>query len=81
MLTEVHEVMPAILRETGVLIRFLAAMRRIPLTIVKDQKTPENYLEQNLAVLRAVAKDPYVAGSDFVGEEINDIEELQPVPV
>ena len=79
MLTEVHEVMPAILRETGVLIRFLAAMRRIPLTIVKDQKTPENYLEQNLAVLRAVAKDPYVAGSDFVGEEINDIEELQPV--
>ncbi len=73
MLTEVHEVMPAILRETGVLIRFLAAMRRIPLTIVKDQKTPENYLEQNLAVLRAVAKDPYVAGSDFVGEEINDI--------
>lgn len=79
MLTEVHEVMPAILRETGVLIRFLAAMRRIPLTIVKDQKTPENYLEQNLAVLRAVARDPYVAGSDFVGEEINDIEELQPV--
>lgn len=79
MLTEVHEVMPAIYRETGVLIRFLAAMRRIPLTIVKDRKTPENYLEQNLQVLRAVAQDPYVAGSDFVGEEINDIEELQPV--
>lgn len=79
MLTEVHEVMPAIFRETGVLIRFLAAMRRIPLTIVKDQKTPENYLEQNLSVLRAVALDPYVAGSDFVGEEINSIEDLQPV--
>lgn len=79
MLTEVHEVMPAIFRETGVMIRFLAAMRRIPLTIVKDRKTPENYLEQNLAVLRAVAMDPYVAGSDFVGEEINDIRELSPV--
>ncbi|MCI1305104.1 MAG: adenosine deaminase [Lachnospiraceae bacterium] len=79
MLTEVHEVMPAIFRETGVMIRFLAAMRRIPLTIVKDQKTPDNYLEQNLSVLRAVALDPYVAGSDFVGEEINSIEDLQPV--
>lgn len=79
MLTEVHEVMPAIFRETGVMIRFLAAMRRIPLTIVKDQKTPENYLEQNLSVLRAVALDPYVAGSDFVGEEINSIGDLQPV--
>ncbi|MGI6117706.1 MAG: adenosine deaminase [Bilifractor sp.] len=79
MLTEVHEVMPAIFRETGVMIRFLAAMRRIPLTIVKDRKTPENYLEQNLAVLKAVSLDPYVAGSDFVGEEINSIGDLQPV--
>ncbi|MGI6108146.1 MAG: adenosine deaminase [Lachnospiraceae bacterium] len=79
MLTEVHEVMPAVSRETGVHIRFLAAMRRIPLTIVRDLKTPENYMEQNLAVLRAVAQDPYVAGSDVVGEEINDISELQPV--
>lgn len=79
MLTQVHEVMPAIYRETGVMIRFLAAMRRIPLTLVKDQKTPENYLDQNIAVLRAVALDPYVAGSDIVGEEINDISSLQPL--
>lgn len=79
MLTEVHEVMPAIMRETGVTIRFLAAIRRIPLTIVKDRKTPDDYLEQNLQVLRAVALDPYVAGSDIVGEEINDINDLQPV--
>lgn len=79
MLTEVHEVMPAVFRETGVLIRFLAAIRRIPLTIVKDQKTPEDYLEQNLAVLRAVKVDPYVAGSDIVGEEINDISSLKPL--
>ncbi len=78
MLSQVHEVMPAIYRETGVMIRFLAAIRRIPLTIVKDAVTPENYLEQNLEVLRATALDPYVAGCDFVGEEINDIITLKP---
>ena len=79
MLREVHEVMPKITRETGVLLRFLAAMRRIPLTIVKDNIPPQNYLLENLQVLQAVAIDPYVAGSDIVGEEINDIKEMQPV--
>ncbi len=79
MLAEVHQIMPKILKETGVLIRFLAAMRRIPLTIVKDSVTPEDYLAKNLTVLNAVAEDPYVAGCDFVGEEINDIEDLAPV--
>ncbi len=78
MLRQVHQVMPSIYRETGVMIRFLAAMRRIPLTIVKDAVTPENYIEQNLEVLRATALDPYVAGCDFVGEEINDIITLKP---
>lgn len=78
MLEEVHQVMPKILRETGVLIRFLAAMRRIPLTIVKDSVTPADYLVKNLTVLNAVMEDPYVAGCDFVGEEINDIQELAP---
>ncbi len=79
MLRQVHEVMPKIYRETGVMIRFLAAMRRIPLTIIKDAVTPENYLEENLEVLKATALDPYVAGCDFVGEEINDIITLKPV--
>ncbi len=79
MLAQVHEILPKVYRETGVLIRFLAAMRRIPLTIVKDQVTPENYLASNLTVLCAVARDPYVAGCDFVGEEINDVRELTPV--
>ncbi|MCR4830591.1 MAG: adenosine deaminase [Pseudobutyrivibrio sp.] len=78
MLRQVHEVMPSIYNETGVMIRFLAAMRRIPLTIVKDAVTPANYLEQNLEVLKATALDPYVAGCDFVGEEINDIITLKP---
>lgn len=79
MLEEVHAIMPKIYQETGVMIRFLAALRRIPLTIVKDRVTPSDYLEKNLIVLRAVAPDPYVAGCDFVGEEINDIITLKPV--
>ncbi|MBQ1794883.1 MAG: hypothetical protein II110_04300, partial [Treponema sp.] len=78
MLRQIHQVMPHIYKETGIMIRFLAAMRRIPLTIIKDAVTPENYLEQNLEVLKATALDPYVAGCDFVGEEINDIITLKP---
>ena len=78
MLKQVHEVMPKIYKETGVMIRFLAAMRRIPLTIIKDAVTPSDYLAQNLEVLKATALDPYVAGCDFVGEEINDIITLKP---
>ncbi|MBR3296103.1 MAG: adenosine deaminase [Clostridia bacterium] len=77
MLREVHEVMPYIYRETGVMIRFLAAMRRIPLTIVKDSIVKEDYLAENIRILRTIAEDPYVAGSDFVGEEITDITELK----
>ena len=79
MLEEVHAVMPEIYRETGVSIRFLAAFRRIPLTIVKDQVTAADYLRANLTSIQAVASDPYVMGSDIVGEEINDIRELQPL--
>lgn len=78
MLKEVHEVMPAVTKETGVTLRFLAGIRRIPLTIVKDQVTAADYLKENMQVLRAIAKDPYVAGSDIIGEEINDIRELNP---
>ena len=78
-LNEVHEVMPKIEKETGTSIRFLAALRRTPLNIIKDNVTPNNYLRENLDVLKAVCKDPYVVGSDFVGEEINDIDELEPV--
>lgn len=79
LLEEVHRVMPAIEKETGVKIRFLAAIRRIPLFIIKDQKTSSNYLRENLDVIKAIAKSPYVVGSDIIGEEINDISELKPV--
>ncbi len=78
MLKEVHEVMPSVMKETGVTLRFLAAVRRIPLTIVRDQVTAADYLKDNLQVIRAISADPYVAGSDIVGEEINDIRELKP---
>ena len=76
-LRQIHEIMPAVTRETGVLLRFLAGIRRIPLTIIRDSVTPNDYLAENLRCLRAVAGDPYVAGSDIIGEEINDILELR----
>lgn len=78
-LEEIHEIMPKIEKETGVAIRFLAAIRRIPLTIIKGVNTRDSYLLDNLNVIKAVAKSPYVVGSDFIGEEINDIAELKPV--
>ena len=79
MLAQAHQVLPAACRETGVVIRFLAAIRRIALTIVKDNVVSGDYFRENLQVLSAVAEDPYVAGADIVGEEINDIRELQEV--
>ncbi len=79
MLKEVHAVMPTITQETGVVLRFLAAIRRIPLTIVRDQVSASDYVKENLRTLSGVACDPYVAGSDIIGEEMNDIRDLQPV--
>ena len=78
-LREIHEIMPAVTRETGVMLRFLAGIRRIPLTIIRDRITPNDYLADNLQILRAIAGDPYVAGSDIIGEEINSILELRAV--
>ena len=78
-LREIHEIMPAVTRETGVTLRFLAGIRRIPLTIIRDRVTPNDYLADNLQILRAIAGDPYVAGSDIIGEEINSILELRAV--
>ena len=79
LLEEVNEIMPKIEKETGVKIRFLVAIRRIALTIIKDKIQGSGYLREALSVLKAVSKSPYVVGCDFVGEEINDISELQPV--
>ena len=55
------------------------AIRRIPLFIIKDKVQGSGYLRESLSVLKVVSKSPYVVGSDIIGEEINDISELQPV--
>ena len=78
-LRQIHQVMPEIYKETGVLIRFLAALRRVPLTLIRDKMEEADYIKENLRVLRAVACDPYVAGSDIVGEEVNDVRELESI--
>ena len=78
-LRQIHEIMPGVTRETGVLLRFLAGIRRTPLTIVRDRVTPGDYLAENLRCLGVVAQDPYIAGADIIGEEINDILELRGV--
>ena len=79
MLWQLHHILPLVKQETGVDIRFLAAIRRIPLTLVKDNIVSGNYLTEAIQALKVVCKDPYVVGSDFVGEEINDIGELKAV--
>ena len=78
-LRQIHEIMPSIARETGVTLRFLAGIRRIPLTIIRDSITPGDYLAENIYCMQVIASDPYVAGSDIIGEEINDIMELSGV--
>ena len=79
MLAQIHRILPLVKAETGVDIRFLAAIRRIPLTLVKDNIPAGNYLTEAMQALQVVCRDPYVVGSDFVGEEINDIGELRSV--
>ena len=81
MLHQIHHVLPLVKEETGVDIRFLTAIRRIPLTLVKENITSNNYLTEAIQALKVVCKDPYVVGSDFVGEEINDIAELKEHPL
>ena len=79
MLRQIHHILPLVKQETGVDIRFLAAIRRIPLTLVKDNIVSVSYLTEAIQALQVVSRDPYVVGSDFVGEEINDIGELKAV--
>lgn len=79
MLEQIHRILPLVKEETGVDIRFLAAIRRIPLTLVKENIVSGNYLTEAVQALKVVCRDPYVVGSDFVGEEINDIAELKAV--
>ena len=79
MLEQIHQILPLVKEESGVDIRFLAAIRRIPLTLVRENISSNNYLTEAVQTLKIVCSDPYVVGSDFVGEEINDIAELKAV--
>ena len=65
---QMHEVMPKIEEETGVKIRFLAAASRTLFTDVQLKECP--------AVLKAIAKSPYVVGMDLIGEEINNVSDF-----
>ena len=76
-LAEVHRALPAVQAETGVTLRFLAGLRRIPLAFGPDPVSRLAGEEESLRVLRAIAGDPWVAGSDILGEEVNDIRDLQ----
>ena len=64
-IVEMHEVMPKIEEETGVKIRFLAAASRTLFT--------QSQLKECPAVIKAIAKSPYVVGMDLIGEEINNV--------
>ena len=77
-LRQAHRVLPAVTEETGVVLRFLGAFRRIPLTIIRDRPTGAD-LSAQLRAFYAAAADPYVAGSDIIGEEMNDIRSLRPL--
>ena len=68
-LKTLHEILPLAEEETGVAIRFLAAIRRVWLS-------PDE-IREALDVLKAMAKSPYVVGSDIIGEEINDIADFR----
>ena len=78
LIEELHYILPYIEKETGVKLRFLVGLRRIPLTIIQDQIVSGNYLRSNLDVLKTISHSPYVVGSDFIGEEINDVTDLKP---
>lgn len=70
-LSELHEVLPKVEKETGVKLRFLGSFSRTLMT--KEQ------LKEGIDVLKVAAKSPYVVGSDIIGEEINDIRNFKQV--
>ena len=70
-LEQIHEILPKAKAETGVDLRFLAGIRRIWLSPKEQAETCE--------VAKIMAKSPYVVGSDIIGEEITDIEDLSSI--
>ncbi len=70
-LKQIHEVLPKVKEETGVDLRFLAAIRRIWVSPKEQAETKE--------ILKIMAKSPYIVGSDLIGEEVTDIEDVAPI--
>ncbi len=65
----VHEHLPALERETGVRLRFLAGLPR---------NLPEAILAREVEKLKIMGASPYIVGVDFVGFEDNKIGNLEP---
>lgn len=65
----IHELLPAIERDTGVKIRFLAGLAR---------NLPQELLAQEVEKLKIMGHSPYIVGVDFVGFEDNKVEDLEP---
>lgn len=61
-LAEAHRVLPRIERETGVMIRFLAAVWR---------HSDPVYNDDLVAKIQALSGSPYIVGVDFMGHETN----------
>ncbi len=66
-IVEIHEIMPKIEQDTGVKIRFLVAAQR------NRALFSEMQLKEYPAVLKTIAKSPYIVGMDLIGEEINNV--------
>jgi adenosine deaminase len=65
----IHEYLPAIERDTGVKIRFLAGLPR---------NLPQELLAREVEKLKIMGHSPYIVGVDFVGFEDNKVEDLEP---
>lgn len=70
-LSELHNILPKIEKETNVKLRFLGSLSRTLMT--------EQQLKEGIDVLKALAKSPYIVGSDIIGEEINDVRNFKQV--
>ncbi len=70
-IAQMHEIMPKIEEETGVKIRYLAAVSRTLFT--------EEQLRESPAVIKALAKSPYIVGVDLIGEEINNVTDFEDI--
>ncbi len=68
-----HEILPKIEEETGVKIRFLVAANR------DKSLFSEQQLKEYPAVVKTIAKSPYIVGMDLIGEEINNVTDFSDI--